>query len=102
MRSGLQRDVLVLYRLVLRAARTKAPALDADSGAAVRAFARAEFERHRGLGLRQTQLVEHLLRKGHKQLEQLRSPGFTRFAWQRPPSLAPADAPAAGGLPSGR
>lgn len=63
--TGLQRQVFSLYRAVLRAARSK----PADQQAVLQQLARREFERYRGVGTRDIQLIEHLLRKGRRQLD---------------------------------
>ncbi|DBA90983.1 hypothetical protein WJX79_010971 [Trebouxia sp. C0005] len=66
--SGLQRQVLSLYRTVLRTARGKG--LQADP---IARFARTEFEsvthcRHRQVDKKNYQLIEHLMRKAKRQL----------------------------------
>ena len=82
--SGLQRDVLHLYRAALRAARRQA--LDEGSRGAMRAYVRAELERHRGVAKLDVQLIEHLVRKGHKQLKMLEaSSGFAVVQAPAPP-----------------
>lgn len=69
--SGLQRDVLSLYRNCLRAARTKPP----DARPNFKAFARKEFERHKALDKKDFSAIEFFLRKGNRQLEIYREPG---------------------------
>ncbi|WIA12519.1 hypothetical protein OEZ85_012552 [Tetradesmus obliquus] len=77
--SGLQKQVLSLYRSVLRAARQH-PSSRAD----VTAYARHSIEQHRQLSrTREVLRIEHLLRKGAKQLEALRSADFAGFKWQQ-------------------
>lgn len=79
--SGLQKQVLSLYRSVLRAARHHP-----DSRASVQAYARHSIEQHRGLSRsREVMRIEHLLRKGAKQLGALTSPDFAGFKWTQPP-----------------
>jgi hypothetical protein len=74
-------QVLSLYRSVLRAARQH-PASRTD----VQAYARHSIEAHRGLSRsREVMRIEHLLRKGAKQLAALTSPEFAGFKWQQPP-----------------
>lgn len=58
-----QRQVLSLYRTVLRTARGKD--LQADP---IANFARTEFERHRQVDKKNYQLIEHLMRKAKRQL----------------------------------
>ncbi|KAL5594495.1 hypothetical protein BROUX41_001427 [Berkeleyomyces rouxiae] len=62
--SGLQRDVLSLYRQCLRAARLKQ-----DSRAHFEKYARAEFDKYRKLEKRDFATIEYFLRKGTRQLE---------------------------------
>lgn len=69
--SGLQRDVLSLYRSCLRAARTK----PAESRPKFAAFARTEFEKNADLDKKDFGTVEFLLRKGKRQLEVFGEPG---------------------------
>ncbi|KAL3142548.1 hypothetical protein ABBQ38_002870 [Trebouxia sp. C0009 RCD-2024] len=61
--SGLQRQVLSLYRTVLRTARAKGQEADP-----IVKFARAEFERYRQVDRKNYQLIEHLMRKAKRQL----------------------------------
>lgn len=75
MLSGVQARVLSLYRSILRAARTK----DAATRHAVEAFARHELDKARRIARGNVQHIEHLLRKGERQLAQLRDPNFTGF-----------------------
>ncbi|PSC70288.1 Found in Mitochondrial Proteome [Micractinium conductrix] len=63
--SGLQRQVLSLYRNVLRTSRDKVQA----GGDSIAAFGRQEFERYRGLDKKDILRIEHLLRRGRRQLE---------------------------------
>lgn len=74
--SGLQRDVLSLYRQCLRTARTK----PASTRPNFEAYARHEFERNIGLDKKDFGAVEFLLRKGHRQLETYRAPTITNIA----------------------
>ncbi|KAK9817147.1 hypothetical protein WJX72_010302 [[Myrmecia] bisecta] len=67
--SGLQRQVLHFYRNVIRTAREARPAESQQ----ILQFARAEFERYREVDRKNYQLIEHLLRKGTKQLNLLQS-----------------------------
>lgn len=65
--SGLQRQVLSLYRACLRSIRTKPE----DARPALRSFARDEFEKHRGDNPKNFLRIEHLLRKGRRLMELL-------------------------------
>jgi len=66
--SGLQRQVLALYREALRTARGSG----ADSRAALVHFAAREFRRHaRGVDRLDFQRIEHLLRAGRKKIDAL-------------------------------
>ncbi|CAK7568447.1 MAG: hypothetical protein SEPTF4163_006437 [Sporothrix epigloea] len=67
--SGLQREVLSLYRQSLRASRQKPE----DSRAHFKDYARSEFVRHRDLEKRDFGAIEFLLRKGRRQLEVMSS-----------------------------
>ncbi|GBG00383.1 hypothetical protein Rsub_13135 [Raphidocelis subcapitata] len=75
--SGVARSVLSLYRQVLRAARRHDPTTRKH----VEAFARAELEKSRGVSKTNVQQIEHLLRKGQRQLSQLQDPAFAQFRW---------------------
>ncbi|PHH54256.1 Succinate dehydrogenase assembly factor 1, mitochondrial [Ceratocystis fimbriata CBS 114723] len=63
--SGLQKDVLSLYRQCLRAARQK----QGGSRKHFEQFARAEFNKYRKVEKRDFATIEYFLRKGTKQLE---------------------------------
>ncbi|KGO76656.1 Complex 1 LYR protein [Penicillium italicum] len=65
--SGLQRDVLSLYRKCLREIRNK-PEVDVGY--------RAEFQKHLSVNKKDFSTVEYLLRKGHRQLELYATPGI--------------------------
>jgi succinate dehydrogenase assembly factor 1 len=70
-RSGVQLEVLGLFRQLLRAVHAK--------GAETKSFGaqhvRKEFEQHRGVKKTNIQLIEHLIRAGRKQLARLSDPG---------------------------
>ncbi|GAB2269607.1 hypothetical protein Dimus_004532 [Dionaea muscipula] len=69
--SGMQKQVLSLYRGFLRAARSKAP----EDRAKMESFVSAEFRRKAKLVDHKNFLyIEYLLRRGKKQLDQLKSP----------------------------
>ncbi|EGP92405.1 uncharacterized protein MYCGRDRAFT_31653 [Zymoseptoria tritici IPO323] len=77
--SGLQRDVLSLYRRCLRSARTKTA-----HRANFEAFARQEFEKNIGLNKKDFATIEFLVRKGTRQVETYEAPGITNVAgWGR-------------------
>ncbi|KAK4105880.1 hypothetical protein N658DRAFT_415979 [Parathielavia hyrcaniae] len=69
--SGLQRDVLALYRQCLRECRKK-PEASRDN---FRVFARTEFEKNIKVDKRDFGAIEFLLRKGRRQLDMYASPG---------------------------
>ncbi|KAK9268298.1 hypothetical protein L1049_010741 [Liquidambar formosana] len=70
--SGMQKEVLGLYRGFLRAARTKSP----EDRRQIESIVSAEFRRNSKLVDRKNFLyIEYLLRRGKKQLDQLKSPG---------------------------
>ncbi|KAJ9492226.1 hypothetical protein VN97_g972 [Penicillium thymicola] len=81
--SGLQRDVLSLYRKCLREIRNKPE----DSRINFKKYARyrcnpakmgysAEFQKHISVNKKDFSTVEYLLRKGNRQLELYSSPGI--------------------------
>ena len=74
--SGLQRDVLSLYRQCLRSARTK----PAETRPNFEAYARHEFERNIALDKKDFGAIEFLLRKGQRQLETYAAPNITNIA----------------------
>ncbi|OJJ47435.1 hypothetical protein ASPZODRAFT_63541 [Penicilliopsis zonata CBS 506.65] len=70
--SGLQREVLSLYRKCLRTIRQK-PLNARDN---FRAYAREEFRKNLSLSKKDFTAIEYLLRKGYRQLEMYSSPGI--------------------------
>jgi succinate dehydrogenase assembly factor 1 len=70
-RTGIQREVLGLYRQLLRAVHGK----DADSRRIGAEYVRAEFQKQRGVKKTNILLIEHLLRAGRKRLALLQEPG---------------------------
>ncbi|KAH7391976.1 complex 1 protein-domain-containing protein [Pyrenochaeta sp. MPI-SDFR-AT-0127] len=69
--SGLQRDVLSLYRQCLRAARRKP-----DTQSHFRDFAKAGFQKHQHIEQKDFGTIEFLLRRGRNQLESYSDPGI--------------------------
>ena len=63
--SGLQRDVLSLYRQCLRTVSKKPAAAQPR----FRAFVRDQFEKGRDVDRKDFATVDHLLRKGNRMLE---------------------------------
>ena len=74
--SGLQKDVIHLYRAVLRAARQKPP----DARKSLEKYAGAEVRKDaKRVDRKDYQLIEYLLRKGSKQLGSLKENTTTGF-----------------------
>ena len=74
--SGLQRDVLALYRRCLRAARAK----PAETRPNFETFARREFEKHVDMDKKDFGAIELFLRRGERQLEMYSAPNITNIA----------------------
>ena len=74
--SGLQRDVLALYRRCLRAARVK----PVETRWNFESFARREFEKNLHLDKKDFGAIEFLLRKGDRQLEMYQASNITNIA----------------------
>ncbi|TWU78408.1 hypothetical protein ED733_008793 [Metarhizium rileyi] len=70
--SGLQKEVLALYRSCLRESRKK----PASTRAHFERFARNEFSRSLGIEKRDFAAIEFLLRKGRRQLDVYSNPGI--------------------------
>ncbi|KAF1845706.1 uncharacterized protein K460DRAFT_312376 [Cucurbitaria berberidis CBS 394.84] len=70
--SGLQKDVLSLYRQCLRAVRQK----PAETQSHFRDFAKAEFQKHVHVGKKDFGTIEYLLRRGRNQIELYSDPGI--------------------------
>ncbi|KAK3329741.1 complex 1 protein-domain-containing protein [Apodospora peruviana] len=68
--SFLQREIIHLYRQCLRECRKKPVATQSH----FRYFARTEFDKYKDVRGRDIQTIEHLLRKGRRQLEIYSSP----------------------------
>ena len=72
-RSGLQTDVLTLYRTLLRTARSK----DVE-GNGLTNFVKQKFrERSSNINRNEFQVIEHELRYGYKQIKLMKMPGFS-------------------------
>ncbi|XP_078171784.1 uncharacterized protein LOC144565870 [Carex rostrata] len=70
--SGMQKQVLSLYRGFLRAARSKAT----EDRERIHSVVSAEFRNNaRNVDRRNFIYIEYLLRRGKRQLEQLKDPG---------------------------
>ncbi|XP_024372981.1 succinate dehydrogenase assembly factor 1, mitochondrial isoform X2 [Physcomitrium patens] len=78
--SGMQKQVLSLYRSFLRAARIKPP----ESRKDIESFVGAEFRKYAQMDKKEFQSIEFLLRRGNKQLEMLKSPGVSGFSYVAP------------------
>jgi len=66
--SRLQLQVLALYHQCLRVARDKPGAVD---------YVRAEFRKNADINKSEVMRIEHLLRRGQRQLESLQKPTTT-------------------------
>ncbi|KAI3431886.1 uncharacterized protein J3R85_007753 [Psidium guajava] len=72
--SGMQKQVLALYRGFLRAARSKSP----DDRRRIDSIVSSEFRRNaRQVDRKNFLYIEYLLRRGKKQLDLLKSPDTT-------------------------
>uniref|UniRef100_A0A0D9X683 Complex 1 LYR protein domain-containing protein n=1 Tax=Leersia perrieri TaxID=77586 RepID=A0A0D9X683_9ORYZ len=72
--SGIQKQVLSLYRGFLRTARLKSP----EERHRIESVVSAEFrENARNVDRKNFVYIEYLLRRGKKQLEQLKDPDIT-------------------------
>uniref|UniRef100_A0ACD5ZLQ3 Uncharacterized protein n=1 Tax=Avena sativa TaxID=4498 RepID=A0ACD5ZLQ3_AVESA len=72
--SGIQRQALALYRGFLRTARLKAP----EERQRIQSVVSAEFrENARNVDRRNFVYIEYLIRKGKRQLDQLKNPDIT-------------------------
>ncbi|KAK4888530.1 hypothetical protein LTR27_012591 [Elasticomyces elasticus] len=74
--SGLQKDVLVLYRRCLRACRTK----PSETRPNFEGFARREFAKNMAVDKKDFGTIEFLLRKGNRQLEIYEQKGVRNIA----------------------
>lgn len=72
--SGIQKQVLSLYRGFLRAARSKSP----EDRCQIELIVSKEFRRNsKQVDRKNFVYIEYLLRRGQKQLDQLKSPCLT-------------------------
>lgn len=72
--SGMQKQVLSLYRGFLRAARSKSE----EERCKIESIVSQEFRRNaKDVDRKNFLYIEYLLRRGNKQLDQLRDPGTT-------------------------
>ncbi|KAG4441333.1 hypothetical protein IFR05_003196 [Cadophora sp. M221] len=69
--SGLQRDVLSLYRKCLRVSRTKG-----EARLHFEKYARTEFEKAIALDKKDFSAIEYLMRRGQRQIDMYSSPGI--------------------------
>ncbi|KAK6463387.1 hypothetical protein DFJ63DRAFT_286198 [Scheffersomyces coipomensis] len=67
--SGLQREVLKLYRNCIRTIKTK----PIDTQDHWRQFIREEFKKNQHISKKQFNVIEHLIRVGHRRFEQYSS-----------------------------
>ncbi|OXV12012.1 hypothetical protein Egran_00225 [Elaphomyces granulatus] len=74
--SGLQREVLSLYRKCLREVRKK----PTNAKVNFREHTRSEFRKYLNVNKKDFATIEYLLRRGYKQLELYSSPGI-RNIW---------------------
>ncbi|KAI3425979.1 hypothetical protein D9Q98_007947 [Chlorella vulgaris] len=79
--SGLQRQVLSLYRSALRISRAK----EQQGSLTIAELARADIERHRAVSRKDIQLIEHLIRRGRRQLDLLGTLEVTGMQLQNRP-----------------
>ncbi|PLB46985.1 HSP20-like chaperone [Aspergillus steynii IBT 23096] len=87
--SGLQREVLSLYRRCLREIQKK----PTDTRGNFQAYARAEFRKHRSVNKKDFNAIEYLLRKGHRQVEMYSSPGIRNIHPRQRVTPAPSFSP---------
>jgi succinate dehydrogenase assembly factor 1 len=69
----MQKQAMSLYRDVVRTARAK----PGEAGQDALSWARAEFEQHRAIPRTDINRIEHLLRRGRRQLEMLQQADVT-------------------------
>ncbi|KAI9293039.1 hypothetical protein K502DRAFT_306962 [Neoconidiobolus thromboides FSU 785] len=64
-KSGLQKEILALYRTVLRAVRLKPE----ENRTSFKQYARYQFDKYKNIDHKDFNTIEFLLRKGKRQLE---------------------------------
>lgn len=69
--SGLQREVIALYRTCIRATYKK----PVESQLNFRKFVSNNFRQYSGMSRKEFGAIEHLIRKGNKMLEMYSNPG---------------------------
>lgn len=75
--SGMQKQVLSLYRGFLRAARDKSP----EDRAKIESLVTTQFHNNaKGVDRKNFVYIEYLLRRGKKQLDQLKSPDIVSLS----------------------
>ncbi|CCX14231.1 hypothetical protein FPQ18DRAFT_92368 [Pyronema domesticum] len=74
--SGIQRDVLSLYRSCLRMVRQK----PVESQNNFKSYIREQFRAHLGVNKKDFATVEHLLRTGQRKLEMYSQPGIKNIS----------------------
>jgi hypothetical protein len=83
-KSGVVKQVLSLYRVLLRAARARP---SPEERAALESFSRSEFERHRQVKRSDTQRIEYLLRAGRRKADAVAAgSGFSLVSPPPPPT----------------
>jgi succinate dehydrogenase assembly factor 1 len=75
-KSGLQIQVLNLYRDFLKAIKLKERAHQPG----IYQLVRKEFNKNMGIPVKEYDVIEYFLRRGHKQLLILKSDGFTKVS----------------------
>ncbi|RPA83368.1 hypothetical protein BJ508DRAFT_360581 [Ascobolus immersus RN42] len=73
--TGLQKEVLKLYRACLRASRSKLP----EYRKGFEDFTRAEFRKHLSLNRKDFTTIEYLLRAGNKKLDTMSADDVKRI-----------------------
>ena len=68
LKRQLQKQALALYREALRTARTKPQ----EGRAGIEALARTEFDKYRAIARKDFNRIEHLLRRGKRQIDVLK------------------------------
>ncbi|KAI9224245.1 hypothetical protein BC828DRAFT_373922 [Blastocladiella britannica] len=80
--SGLQLEVLKLYKSALQMARAKAPEYRGNWERAVR----TEFDQYRTLDHKDFATIEYLVRQGRKRVDTFRNPAVQNIQWPVPSS----------------